>query len=272
MNEEAEVALEATSEAVAEDQVTSEATENTEGQDTPPAADEAEKKTAAQERRERRKAREQRLIDEAATARREAEQLRSRMARIEAVSSGEAPKEADYPDTFEYVAAQSAYRAHQMGVRSNTAMLEEDARAAEARAQAAEQQRMEALQRDYNDQLAESRSRYADIDVAIAVASNPQIVSPQLSVMVLESEAPVDLAYHLGKNPELARQLSAMHPIAAARELGRLEASLSRPQAKTQTSAPPPISPVKGTGTATKNPDDMTAAEWRAWREAGGKL
>lgn len=272
MDEEAEVALEATSEAVPVEQA-SEATENTEGQaQSQPAEGEPpeERKTAAQERRERRKAHEQSLRDEAEAARRDAEAERRRSERILA-STGTPPNEADFADPIEYSAALGAYKARQDGARTDARFLSEDAKAAEARAHAAEQQRVGLRVEAFRDQAEEAKKVYADFDQVVALASDRRFVSDDLSLMILESDQSADLAYHLGKNPALAVQLSQMSPVAAARELGRIEATLAPPKPKTATKAPDPINPVTGrAATPAKDINSMSLAEFAAWREAGG--
>jgi hypothetical protein len=101
------------------------------------------------------------------------------------------------------------------------------------------------------------------------------VVSQELSLQVLESDQAADLTYYLGKNPDQARQLSvlfARNPVAAAMQLGRIEASLSRPKPRTQTQAPEPVTPVRGAARANPNPATMSATEYRQWREAGGRF
>ncbi len=272
MDEKAEVALEATSEAVPVEQA-SEATENTEGQaQSQPAEGEPpeERKTAAQERRERRKAHEQSLRDEAEAARRDAEAERRRSERILA-STGQPPNEADFSDPIEYSAALGAYKARSEGARTDARFLDEDAKAAETRARDAEQRRIGLRVEAFRDQADEAKKVYADFDQVVALASDRRFVSDDLSLMILESDQAADLAYHLGKNPALAVQLSGMPPVAAARELGRIEASLASPKVRPPTKAPEPINPVNGRGAApAKSVENMTLAEFAAWREAGG--
>jgi hypothetical protein len=130
---------------------------------------------------------------------------------------------------------------------------------------------MAGLQTAFLDTVAEKRSVYADLDQALAVAKDSRVVSFELAEMILEAESPVDVAYHLGKNPDLARALSQMPPQRAAYELGRLEAKLNTPKPKITSSAPDPISPVRPSGVAGKNPANMNAAEYRTWRESGGR-
>lgn len=111
--------------------------------------------------------------------------------------------------------------------------------------------------------------KYADFD---QVALAPEVpITEQIADIIRSSDSAADLAYWLGKNRAEAMRIAQMPPIAAARELGRIEASLSAPKPRTESNAPPPINPGKGTGSGVKSPDKMTAEEYRAWRESGGK-
>lgn len=282
MTEETDVApSEATEEAIVSQETESEATENTEGQDTtPPAEDEGDKpkaedkpdeKSESQKRRERRKALEQRLMTEAEEARKEAERSKKRLERIKAAYDGEAPpREEDFPDPLEFAAASALFKQSKKAAQRETSEAEEEYRQHEERLKAIEAQTRQERLSEFQSQTAEARTRYADFDQVIAVATRADIVAPHVADLVLESDRSADIAYHLGKNQALARQLSQMPPLAAARELGRIEAQLSFPQARTATNAPPPITPVKASGTATKDPTKMTPSEYRAWRENGG--
>ena len=268
MSEQEAAALDgAAPEVVADDQVT----EATEGQEVPPAEEDSpDKKTASQERRERRKVHEQRLKEEAESARKDAATARAKRDRI--LNPGEQPKEEDFADVVEYAAAMGAYKARQMAAQSDAQFIEEDAKAAESIAEKRDQERLKERYDAYDESKAEARTRYADLDAALVVAADPSVVSRELSLMVLESDQAADLAYFLGKNPSVARQLSQMPPQQAAWQLGRIEASITVPKARTETNAPPPISSIKGAGTAAKDPDKMTPQEWRAYREKGGKV
>jgi hypothetical protein len=91
---------------------------------------------------------------------------------------------------------------------------------------------------DYNETIAEM----ADIPVSAAVTE-----------AVVTSENGPALLYELAKNPDELERINKLHPIAAARELGKLESRLAqasgerKPETKKTTSAPKPLDPV-GTG------------------------
>lgn len=91
---------------------------------------------------------------------------------------------------------------------------------------------------------------------------------------IITSEFGPALMYELSKNREQLLKLNSMSPVAAAREIGRIEARLSSGQETTKpkeiklTKTPPPIEPVgsKSSGKNFKSPDDMSLDEYRAWR------
>jgi hypothetical protein len=70
---------------------------------------------------------------------------------------------------------------------------------------------------------------------------------------IMSSEKSDLISYHLAKNPNELDALNAMNSRELARAMGRLEATLKLPEAKKQTSAPPPLSRSKG-GASSKQP------------------
>jgi len=259
---------------ISSDDETSEATENTPGQvaDQPAevaAKAEAEEKTKSQIRRERREAAERRLKEEQAQTAQRLADAEARIQRIKAAAQAIAePKEADFQDPIEYAAAKGAWAQAQMATRLAEAEVTGEAETLRKAQKIARQQHLQELHKDWSDGMADARSKYGDFDQALAVAANPAVVSQDLSLMVLESEAAHDLTYYLGKNPEKAQLLSRMNPVQAARELGRIEAALAMP--KPTTKAPEPIAPVRGGVTPNGYSPNMSYAEFCKWREAGG--
>lgn len=89
--------------------------------------------------------------------------------------------------------------------------------------------------------------------------------SPLMSV-VMEADAPAALLHHLGKNPDVAAELADLSPTQLARRLDRIEREMAtKPKVS---AAPKPLSPVRASGSAVKDPSQMTDAEYRAWRLA----
>ena len=260
-----------------------EAPENTDGQvkdqpasdgdDAPEGDDDhsEDKKSKSAIRREKRRENEQRLREQAEEATRKAKDAQDRLNRIKSFAESEQePKESDFEDSFEYSAARALWKQSQRVASREQEEISAEAKRYEEQAAKFEEERRAERQAAYLVQADEARTKYTDFDKVVATVTRADVLAPQVADMVLESDAAADVAYHLGKNPALARELSRMSPLSAARELGRIEALLSKPQARTQSAAPEPITPVKGTGTVQKDPHKMTQAEFNAWREAGG--
>lgn len=227
--------------------------------------------TEAQKRRERRKAQEQRILEDKAAAERRAMEADERLKRVQAAAAGhQEPKESDYPDIGAYWAAMGAFNYARNQANAQIADAAAEAERINQESERVRAAQVQALQANFAEERQDAAKRYVDFDAALAVASDPTVVSHELSQIVLGSEQPADLAYYLGKNPEIARSLSRMPPLAAARELGRIEAGLQVPQPKLASNAPPPINPVKPSGAPTKDPTKMTASEYAAWRASGG--
>ena len=90
--------------------------------------------------------------------------------------------------------------------------------------------------------------------------------------LILTSDVGADVAYHLGQNHALAAQIAAMNPVEAARAIGRIEAGIVQPKPRTETKAPDPISPVRGSAGAARDPEKMSYRDFVKFRENGGTL
>lgn len=141
--------------------------------------------------------------------------------------------------------------------KTNLQTFEQRAQQEQAVAQA--QQFDRALQSVEQD----GSKKYADF--VKVVSEGPQL-GPQMGQMVLSTERPAEISYYLAKNPEVGIALANMHPMHAAREIGKLEAMFT---SKRVTSAPPP---PKTVGSSDKSPkglsDDLPADEWYRRRQA----
>lgn len=121
--------------------------------------------------------------------------------------------------------------------------------------------------RAFSRRIAGARERIGDFDT---VALNPDLpVSEAMAATIARSERGAEIAYHLGRNPELARRIAGLDPLSAARELGRIEAQLSPAPKRAVTTAPPPLRALGGGESPGRDPDAMSYQEYKAWRRAG---
>lgn len=95
-----------------------------------------------------------------------------------------------------------------------------------------------------NAQYDEGRDKYADFD-EVALDTSLPITSHMFEAA--GGKFLTEILYHLGKNPEKAARISAMSPIAQAKEIGRIEDTINPPKKKV-TKAPSPPGIVSGVG------------------------
>lgn len=277
----AEGALEGASpEAVSTQDVASEATENTAGLTETGEPAEAETVEESAEETER-KSRNQRRKEALERARTEAQEAAARAheaeQRLKAVQ--DAAKQLPKPklDAFggnyeEYQAALNVWSLSQMFDQRTAANIKAEAQAEAARIQALRAQEQAVIDDHVNASAEDARKRYPDWDQVARAAS----MQMPLVHAVSRTDAPADVAYWLGQHPDVAQGLNALaaNPDPQARfELGRrlsrIEAQLAAPPKPPVTSAPAPITPVKGKATPPVNPETMSFAEWKARRAAG---
>lgn len=138
----------------------------------------------------------------------------------------------------------------------------------------ATQQQQRQANATFEDRAEKARAKYADFDIIFKHPNEggPAISDPMKAV-IQESELGPDIAYHLAKNPDESRRIWGLSPLAQARELGKIEATLSQKAAegKKPSSAPEPITPVGSrTHTPTYDTSDpkstktMSVSEWIA--------
>jgi len=127
------------------------------------------------------------------------------------------------------------------------------------------------------------RERYAQFDDKISRASiddpnfgSKAYIPNALLEHFMDVAHPIKLAYYFGENPQEAQRIVGLPPIPAAIEIGRIEGKLKSKSTlppRSKTKAPAPTSPVGNRATPTKDPANMTTAEYIAWRnqqEYGG--
>lgn len=193
----------------------------------------------------------------------ERRKMEREMAQAAQEQQRQAPAQAPDPSSFEsaedYAEALAEYKL--------------DQKLAEREAQKQRNQ----VESTYADREEDARTKYNDFeDVAYR---HPKDGGPAISEYMAEvikgSQLGPEIAYHLGKNVEESFRIYKLDPLSQAREIGKLEASLSSspPVAKKVSSAPEPIRPVSArAANQTLDPSDprstktMSDAEWIAAR------
>lgn len=250
-----------TDDVTAEGEATEEVVEPTE--DTATSQD-ASEETTDEPKKEERKPRRNRRTESQRIAQltaqvREKERELARLqeaAKAPQVDTSTAPKREDFDDYEQYIEARAEYSAVQAAEKRLSAA--EKARAeAESKAQESEQAR--AFQQARDDTVDRGCEVYDDFEDV--TGSDDLHITPVMADALLSSERGHDVWYHLGKNPEKAEKIAAMHPVQQIYELGRIEANLAG--GKTASGAPPPTKPVSARGSSSNTlSDKLSTAEW----------
>ena len=128
------------------------------------------------------------------------------------------------------------------------------------------------IQAEFDVKFNRGFEKYPDFEEVALSETVP--ITTAVKEILTTCEYPEDVAYFLGKNRQEAIRISHLTPLAAAREIAKIEIQIANtPSAPTKktTKAPDPIKPVGGGDThPTKDPNKMTQAEYNAWRESQG--
>ena len=215
MTDENQNALAANDDLVANqaEEITNESTEQAkQAEDQGLSEEELAAQQAAEEERQAKK-RERR-----ANARKKRREKAAAYDQIKSAAAGVEPKEADFDDYNEYVAAKAVYTYRK-------ADSEAKAEAAKAEAEAAAEADRSVVNEDWREEVERAKARLPDFEQVAFSAP----ISDAVADLVMSSDMSTDVAYHLGENHAEARQLAQLVQVDAARELGRLEAKLSMP-------------------------------------------
>lgn len=121
----------------------------------------------------------------------------------------------------------------------------------------------------YHDREEEARDKYDDFEQVAYNESLP--VTDVMAQSIQASEVGPDILYWLGSNPKESARIARLSPILQAKEIGKIEASLSsNPPVRKTSTAPAPIDPVtarsKGAPrydtTDPRSTKTMSTSEW----------
>jgi hypothetical protein len=122
-------------------------------------------------------------------------------------------------------------------------------------------------------QVAESKTQHPDYDEVMDAVADVKL-SPAHQAIFLESELGAELVYQLATDREMLERIATLSPTAAARELGKLEASLAKapePSNNTVSKAAKPFRSLAGGGASRPAIDvkNVSLGDYRRARESG---
>ncbi len=213
-----------------------------------------------------------RAVREKYEAQAEAKMLKERLDRIEQnlrqnnrqdrpIDNSE-PMIDNFDDFDKYVAAKAGWIASK---KINETLQERERRSAEERVAAAHYKAVEGWQQRVEQATAE----LPDFEEVLSSSDVP--MSDFMRDAIIDSDLGPKVAYWLANNPDEAKKIASMSPLATVKAIGRLEERLeSQAKApKKPTSAPAPLTPVGGKASVSKDPGKMSDAEYLEWRKKG---
>lgn len=132
--------------------------------------------------------------------------------------------------------------------------------------QQTQQQRQKAAQ-NFESRAAQYAAENPEFNDRVAMLS----ATVQFPVEIVEAVSLSDhgpaIADHLARHLDEADRIARLPVHLAAMELARIEAKVSAPKPKPVSKAPEPAPTLGGGSTPVQTPDNMTTAEWMAWRQ-----
>jgi hypothetical protein len=113
------------------------------------------------------------------------------------------------------------------------------------------QKEAERQQETFLERAEKVHERYPDFETVVKDPTLP--INDAMADYIQDSEHGPDVAYFLGKNRGKALEISQMKPMAAAKELVRIEAELASKPKVSLSKAPEPITPVSTRGKASSS-------------------
>jgi len=182
----------------------------------------------------------------------------------EALAEPQPPDENSFNSYAEFKAAERKYFSDLAEYKAEQKLQARD----KAKEQETEAERAKAREKEAQDswtkQLEAAHAAHPDLEELL---EEDLPATPAMMQTIVASAYGGEMLHHLASHPEECRRIASLTPHGAQVALGRIEDELSakktttEPQKRT-TSAPPPLQPLKGSGTVTKDPSKLSDADW----------
>lgn len=176
-----------------------------------------------------------------------------------------APQESDYEDYNDF---ENAKTNHVAAVAADAAYerLAVETRESEELKAASTRQATQTSKKDaFNQNLDAKRGNFENFE---EVAYGHQFMNNGMASRIFDMDKGPEVAYHLGSHLDEAEKIFAMPEVDQAVALAKLEMQVTALSPKMVSGAPDPISPIAGSESVQKSPEDMNDAEWLKWRYA----
>lgn len=188
----------------------------------------------------------------------------------EALAEPQPPDENSFNSYAEFKAAERKFIADLADYKAEMKLQARDkAKAQESEAAKAKERETE-VQTTWTKQLEAAHAAHPDLEELL---EEDLPATPAMMQTIVGSAYGGEMLHHLASHPEECRRIASLTPHGQQVALGRIEDEISarkpnpEPQKRT-TSAPPPLQPLKGSGTVAKDPSKQSDDEWYRTRLA----
>lgn len=203
----------------------------------------------------------QQLASRARQAEAERDQLLAQLQALRPQAQGQSIDPLNYASDLDYQAAL---------IEATVAKSVNAARADIVRqqAEAAEYQRQQAQAAAWHENVQSFAASVPDFEVVAMSQAVP--VSETMAHAIQMAEAGPQVAYYLGKNLDVAREIHSLPPLQQAIRIGQLAERLGASPARKSTTAPRPPATITGGGqVSSPDPSKMSMDDYVKWRAKG---
>ncbi|MBL4651276.1 MAG: hypothetical protein JKY53_00215 [Flavobacteriales bacterium] len=193
----------------------------------------------------------------------ENEELKTQKSPAKTPEVSPAPKEDDFDTLGEFEAAKAEHIAKTASDMAYERISKEKQEETDTTLKNERKTSLKAKKKVFDAAVESKRDGFENFE---EVAYGHDFMDTDLVEQILDMEKGPEIAYHLGSNLDIAKDMIALSPVQRARELTKLEFSLETLKPKLVSDAPDPITPLGNSETVEKDPDKMSADEWRDWR------
>lgn len=180
------------------------------------------------------------------------------------------PKESDFSDWGKYEEAKEEYIASKAVWKARQEVKATVQKAEETQRQNKDAESKREAVRRFEKAAETLADTHEGLDEAVErfFSDKTMPISGAMAEYIMEvSDRGPELVHALDADLDEAERISKLNPLAAARELARLEAKLPKPEARKVSTAPAPTKVVKGSAESpVKKLEDMSNAEYQAFR------
>lgn len=178
-----------------------------------------------------------------------------------AVEAPGKPARENYADDVSFIEDLAGWKADQKFQSAQAAQQQEMQRQAQERT-------FTEVKQSYEKRAEAIRVTNPDFDELV---TDPDLnISEPMAYAIALSESGPKLALYLAKNPAEADRIAQLHPSLAQMELGRLDAKISAPIAKTVSTAPAPLNALNSTKALVADLSNLSQEEYEKARRKQG--